>query len=505
MRTAKLFLITLIIIALFPYGVFSQGTSIPDDPGNMVNYRATVGTTYSIKITGTDQGSVWGGYNGIYTDDSRLGKAAVHAGLLKVGQEGVVKVTILAGQPAYTGSTRNGVTTTSFGAWQGSYKFEAVSSVKPGTVYTSGIITDPGNMTKYRNNNGLTYSINVTGTDQGSVWGGSDGIYTDDSRIGKAAVHAGLLRVGEEGVVQVTVLQGMQKYTGSTKNGISTTNYGAYSGSYRFGGASKNTITAGINITSVPIPGGTFTMGSPLSETTRATDEVQHQVTVSAFRMSKYEITNSQFATFLNAKGIKGDGVYTEGAYPGSVLILASGGSSDFGLHYTGNQWVPVAGYENHPVLLVTWFGADAFATYAGGRLPTEAEWEYACRGNTTSNFNTGDCLSNSEANYDWFYPINPCKNSNTTAPGTTKAVGSYPANAYGLHDMHGNVMEWCSDWYAAYPAAAQTNPAGPKAGVTHVIRGGSWGYMALYARSARRSETASGSIYVGIRVVFAS
>ena len=201
------------------------------DPGNMTSYRNNNEKTYSVRVTGTDQGSAWGGYDGIYTDDSRLGKAVVHAGLLKVGETGVVRVTILQGQTSYTGSTKNGVLTINYGAYSGSYKFEGFAS---GTLTTADINTDPGNLTSLRNNNGRIYSVRVTGTDQGSVWGGADGIYTDDSRLGKAAVHAGLLKIGQEGIVKVTILPGQQKYTGSTNNGISTINYGPYSGSFRF-------------------------------------------------------------------------------------------------------------------------------------------------------------------------------------------------------------------------------------------------------------------------------
>ena len=216
-------------------------SSTINDPGSMTSYRKYAGQTYSVKVTGTDQGSVWGGADGIYTDDSQLGKAAVHAGLLRVGQEGIVKVTLVAGQQKYTGNTQNGITTTNYGAYQGSYKFVGNATNTTGiinttstVITTSGIVNDPGSMTSYRKYQGQTYSVKVTGTDQGSVWGGADGIYTDDSRLGKAAVHAGLLRVGQEGIVKVTLVAGQPKYTGNTQNGITTTNYGAYQGSYKF-------------------------------------------------------------------------------------------------------------------------------------------------------------------------------------------------------------------------------------------------------------------------------
>ncbi len=255
-------------------------------------------------------------------------------------------------------------------------------------------------------------------------------------------------------------------------------------------------------ITMVQIPAGTFTMGSPVSEIGHY-NETQHQVTLNAFKMSKYEITNAQFAAFLNAKSIGSNGYYAEGAYPSNILIEASVDNYDWGLHYTNNQWIPAAGFEDHPVIFVSWYGAVEFATYKGGRLPTEAEWEYACRANTTSPFNAGDCLSNAQANYDWAQPYSNCTNTNTTTH-KTQAVGTYPANAFGLYDMHGNVSEFCSDWYDDYPGIAQSNPTGPAIGLGRVIRGGSFYSKAQDCRSAFRNHgqpyTADSDI--GFRIV---
>ncbi len=253
--------------------------------------------------------------------------------------------------------------------------------------------------------------------------------------------------------------------------------------------SATNNVSGGsntLNIETALIPAGTFTMGSPSTEPGRFPDEVQHQVTLSAYRMSKYETSNAQFASFLNAKNIGSNGLYALGAYPSEPLIYDLGQYN--GLSYTGSQWQAAAGFENHPVICVTWLGATEFATYAGGRLPTEAEWEYACRGNTTSAFSTGACLNNTQANYNWNSPFTGCSNTSTASPNQTQAINSYSPNAFGLYNMHGNVWEWCSDWYGTYATTAQTNPTGASTGDRRVIRGGSWDYEAPYCRSAVRN-----------------
>jgi formylglycine-generating enzyme required for sulfatase activity len=194
----------------------------------------------------------------------------------------------------------------------------------------------------------------------------------------------------------------------------------------------------------VAIPAGTFTMGSPSYETDRVSDAgPQHPVSLSGFKMSKYEVTFAQYDAFCDATGRQKP--------------------SDEG-------W----GRGNRPVINVDWNDATAFAQWMGCRLPTEAEWEYACRAGTTTPFNTGSSLNSSQANF----------NSNV---GQTKPVGSYAPNAWGLHDMHGNVWEWCSDWYGDYSSSPQTNPKGPSSGSNRVLRGGSWYNHGGNCRSAYR------------------
>lgn len=202
----------------------------------------------------------------------------------------------------------------------------------------------------------------------------------------------------------------------------------------------------------IDMPGGTFTMGSPAAEEGRKNDEVQHQVTLSAFKMSKYPVTYEQYDLFCEATGRTKPWGFRRG---------------------------------NLPVTQVTWHDANAFAEWMGCRLPTEAQWEYAARANTTTPFYTGDCLTSEQANFDGEQPYANCgkgKNRNEPLP-----VGSFPPNAFGLYDMHGNIWQWCSDWYDEYNVEDKVNPAGPKTGTRKVNRGGGWHDPAWRCRSACR------------------
>jgi len=164
---------------------------------------------------------------------------------------------------------------------------------------------------------------------------------------------------------------------------------------------------------------------------------------------------------------------------------------------------------ENQPVIEVSWYDAYIFCKWARGRLPTEAEWEYACRAGTTTPFYTGGNLTTEQANYDGNYPYKNYPKGKYLEK--TTPVGSYPPNVWGLYDMHGNVYEWCLDWYGAeyYEAykkqGAVGNPAGPETGSGRVLRGGSWLGLAQYCRSAFRSDCSPDyrNFNFGFRLVF--
>lgn len=190
----------------------------------MTTFRGRYGEAFKFLVQGTDTGKFWG--TEIYTDDSRLSLAAVHSGSLQIGEYGIVEVTVLPGQDHYTGSAQNGVTSEDYGAWPGSYSLRRVSEE---TIIGIGQ-KDPGDLTPYRERTDAVLRFSVTGSDWGSVWG--TGVYTDDSTLAMVCVHAGLLRIGETGLIEVTLLPGLEEYEGSTQNGITSQSYGSWQWSY---------------------------------------------------------------------------------------------------------------------------------------------------------------------------------------------------------------------------------------------------------------------------------
>jgi len=246
----------------------------------------------------------------------------------------------------------------------------------------------------------------------------------------------------------------------------------------------------------VQINGGTFTMGSPEDEPEREDDEgPQHQVTVSSFYMGKYEVTQKEYQEVMgtNPSEFKGDNLPVENVSWYDAIEYCNARSQKEGLTpaYTIDKSRKdpnnINDWDNYK-WVITWnHNANGY------RLPTEAEWEYACRAGTTTAYNTGAGITDNTGWYD------------ANSDEKTHLVGQKPANAWGLYDMHGNVSEWCWDWYLVYPNEAQTNPVGTSLGVLgRVLRGGDWKFTAGYIRSAKRSAVLPNRRYnlLGFRVL---
>ena len=265
----------------------------------------------------------------------------------------------------------------------------------------------------------------------------------------------------------------------------------------------------------VHISAGTFLMGSSdgsnindkdgsgLNTTPAETGrdnsyEAQHKVTLTrGFRMSRYEVTNAQYAAFLNDIKCGKDGKANVTGYDKQTLIEKD---NVLGVQWNNDVWSPATGKADFPVVRVTWYGARAYADWAGASLPTEAQWEYACRAGSTTAFTGGDGEEHGLGDYGWY-----SRNSGNIA----HPVGTKKPNAWGLYDMHGNVSEWCADWhdndYGSTPGAPATDPAGPGTGTDRTLRNGSFGNTPKYCRSASRKRLGPGDAYsdVGFRVVF--
>ncbi|MEX0938056.1 MAG: LCCL domain-containing protein [Pirellulales bacterium] len=197
-----------------------------DAPDTMVGYRSpeNLGTSFDFRVTGAATGIIWG--SEIYTDDSKLAVAAVHAGLVQPGETKVVRVTILPGRNSYRGSQERGVSSNSYGPWYGSYVLDSVEK----SAQAAAIRQAPNSLSGVVGEIGQSFLYRVIGAVDGSVWGAD--VYTDDSALAAAAVHAGAVEAGETAVIKVTILPGRGFYNGSQRHGVSTYDYGSYSRSY---------------------------------------------------------------------------------------------------------------------------------------------------------------------------------------------------------------------------------------------------------------------------------
>jgi formylglycine-generating enzyme required for sulfatase activity len=276
-------------------------------------------------------------------------------------------------------------------------------------------------------------------------------------------------------------------------------------GRAREAGAAPRVITNSIGMKLAPIPAGKCLMGSPPTEGERAASEWQHEVTISRpFYMGVYEVTQREYHQVMGPKPPPGSRAYFDKAH---------GGGPD---HPMENVRFPHAGD------FCTRLSELPEEKRAGRRyrLPTEAEWEYACRAGTTTAFHFGNSLSATQADFNGHFPYGGAAKGPYLR--RTAKVGSYAPNAWGLYDMHGNVAEWCSDWYDPdyYRHSPKVDPKGPAAGVVgtgykgwdapgegqfyHVIRGGCWLDEARGCRAAYRFRAMPSDPYrlIGFRVV---
>ncbi len=224
-------------------------------------------------------------------------------------------------------------------------------------------------------------------------------------------------------------------------------------------------------------PAGTFQMGSPEDEEKRYYNETRHKVTLTkGFWMLETSVTKGMYRAITGS----------------NPSCFESG--------------------DNYPVERVSWFDSQSFCESLNAlgvapagfafRLPTEAEWEYACRAGTNTPYFWGSTLNGDKANCNGRYPYGSVSKGRCLEK--TSAVGSYPPNGWGLSDMHGNVYDWCADWFGAYGAGPQTDPTGPTSGSYRVVRGGSWFLSAEFCRSAYRHANGPTyrSIHYGFRLV---
>jgi formylglycine-generating enzyme required for sulfatase activity len=263
--------------------------------------------------------------------------------------------------------------------------------------------------------------------------------------------------------------------------------------------------TNSIGMKLVRIPAGKFWMGSSQKEQDEAIEEARrrHRGGSSPYPYFPVETVRGWF----RPEGPRHEVEITKAFYLGVYTVTQAQyqevmEESPSGFSATGRGKEVVSGLDTSrfPVEMVNWHDAVSFcerlsalaqekAAGRSYRLPTEAEWEYACRAGTKTAYHVGDSLSSRQANFNGNYP----HGSAETGPflSRTCKVGTYPANAWGLYDMHGNVREWCSDWFGGdyYRRSPQRDPQGPRSGVSRVVRGGTYGDFAATCRSAFRSN----------------
>jgi formylglycine-generating enzyme required for sulfatase activity len=250
------------------------------------------------------------------------------------------------------------------------------------------------------------------------------------------------------------------------------------------------------------IAGGTFSMGSDSADA-QADEQPVHEVTVDSFYISKYEVTNAEYTAFLN---LVSDSLGPDAA---AVHYNRSMARAEFcGITrdiMTGVYSIPVENYS-YPVVHVTYVSAAYYAAWRGGRLPTEAEWEFAARGTDEREYAWGDVLTGTEANY--YHPPEDEWLPAESRPVQTAEVNDFPGGRTpeGVYNMCGNVWEFCQDFYSAtyYSGSPADNPQGPLTGTDVVIRGGSGSDEDRAIRASNRASVSQlfKASNIGFRIV---
>jgi len=246
----------------------------------------------------------------------------------------------------------------------------------------------------------------------------------------------------------------------------------------------------------VKVKGDEFMMGS---QDGGEDERPVHKVTLSDFEISKYEVTNAQYARFLNDFTQHHKGLDISDSIERFIdLSGAYNGEFGCGIMVQEGKYKAKPTYENRPCTYVSWYGADAFCRFYGGKLPTEAQWEYAAGGGQlpeslklSGSLQKYSGTNNADSLYRYANYYNSKDGYEYTSP-----VGKFLPNALGLYDMSGNVYEWCADWYKGYPGST---------GSFRVLRGGSWSNNASGCRVAfrYRINPNDGNYYLGFRLVF--
>jgi formylglycine-generating enzyme len=249
----------------------------------------------------------------------------------------------------------------------------------------------------------------------------------------------------------------------------------------------------------VLIKPGPFLMGSPSDEPGRGTEEIRHKVTLTRrYYLCDHEVTQAEWVAVMkwNLSLNKGSDLPVEEVTWFDCVEYCNKRSEREKLTPAYEIVVAMRVNEHITKAVVTWKREAN-----GYRLPTEAEWEYACRAGTQTAFSCGTCLTAERGNFDGREPLPGCPAGRFREAATP--VKSYAPNPWGLYDMHGNVYEWCWDWRAAYPAGAVRDPLGPESGERRIFRGGGWNASERFSRSACREDGSLSlrGVSMGVRV----